>query len=152
LLLAESRRHYADLAQRDYKGPSGHLVWDWQVSGKTLLDVALKRELGAYQDITDNYIVTDALALTPSYQATAKTQLQSSFYLISRRFLGDPGFVIAGTERRVDHVKGVSQTLNYDATRYLRLSATAKRELRVSNIAGFNYGDTSATLSVQFTW
>jgi exopolysaccharide biosynthesis operon protein EpsL len=151
-LLADSRRHYPDLPQRDFNGPAGRAIWDWQASGKTLLELSWRREIGAFQDITDNYIVTDTLATNATYQASAKTQLQGRLYTISRRFLGDPGFVLANTTRRIDHVKGASLTLNYDAARALRLSATLQRELRNSNTAGFNYGDTSATLSMQFNW
>lgn len=152
VLLADTHRRYPDVPQRDFNGPAGHVSWDWQAHGKTLLNLTWKRELAVYQDITDNYIVTDTLALTPTYQASAKTQLQGRLYAVTRRFLGDPGFVLGGFERRVDHVHGASLIWNYDVIQAVRLSANLVRELRSSNTAGFDYADTSATLSVQFTW
>jgi exopolysaccharide biosynthesis operon protein EpsL len=152
MLLAQTRRHYADLPQRDYNGPVGRLNWEWQASGKTLLNAGLKREIGAYQDFTTNYIVTDSVSLTVTYLASIKTQVQGRLENKSRRFLGDPGFVLTGVERRVDHVNSASLSVSHDLAWAMRISASLQKESRRSNTAGFNYDDTSATLSLQITW
>lgn len=151
-LLAYTRRHYPDLQQRDYNGPTGNLTWLLQATGKTQLTFAAKREIGAFIDVTDNYILTDTGTLAAAYQATLKTQVQARFDHRVRRFLGDPGIFIAGAERRIDTSNTASLTVNYDAAWPLRISATVTRDLRSSNAAGFAYADTSAILSLQFTW
>ncbi|HEY4375323.1 MAG TPA: XrtB/PEP-CTERM-associated polysaccharide biosynthesis outer membrane protein EpsL [Burkholderiales bacterium] len=151
-LLAYARRHYADLAQRDYNGPTGSLNWLLQATGKTQLSLGVKREIGAFFDVTDNYILTDSETLGATYQATPKTQVQARFDHRVRRFLGDPGFFIAGTQRRVDTSNTASLTVNYDVAWPVRISATLARDLRSSTAAGFAYADTSAILSLQFTW
>jgi len=151
-LLGYTRRHYPDFQQRDYTGPTGRVTWGWQATGKTLLNLELKRELGAYQDTTNNYIVTDGVSISTIYQASAKTQWQGRLEDKTRRFLGDPGFVFANIERRVDHTKTASLTWGYDVAWPLHLSTALQREWRTSNTAGFSYIDTSATLSMQLTW
>jgi len=151
-LLARTRRHYPDLQQRDFNGLTGRTNWEWQASGKTLLNLGWRREIGAYQDITSNYIVTDAASLTATFQQSAKTQFQGRLENKTRRFLGDPGIVLASTDRRTDRINSAALTYNYDVAWPLRLSANLQRELRTSSAAGFNYADTSATLSMQLSW
>ena len=151
-LLARTRRHYPDLQQRDFNGYTGRANWDWQASGKTLLTLGWKREIGAYQDTTNNYIVTDAVSLTSVYQAGFKTRLQGRLESKERRYLGDPGFVLSSAPRRDDRINSIALTLSHDLTRAAQVTGTVQRELRVSNTNGFNYADTTGTLSLQLTW
>ncbi|MDB5804024.1 MAG: hypothetical protein JWN73_1346 [Betaproteobacteria bacterium] len=151
-LLAYTRRHYGDLSQRDYNGPTGNIYWGYQASGKTTLSLAAKREIGAYFDVTNNYILTDSVTFTSTYQATAKTQLQTRLDHRTRSFLGDPGFILSNAPRRVDRTNSVGLTLNYDVAWPLRVTASLQRELRASNTPGFDYADSSATLALQLTW
>lgn len=150
--LAYTRRHYGDLSQRDYNGPTGNIYWGYQASGKTTLSLTAKREIGAYFDVTDNYILTDSVTLTSTYQASAKTQLQTRLDHRTRSFLGDPGFILNNSPRRVDRTNSVGLTLNYDVAWPLRITASVQRELRGTNAPGFDYADTSATLAFQLTW
>jgi len=151
-LFAKTSRHYPDLPQRDYNGPTGRANWEWQATGKTSFNLGLKREIGAYQDFTTNYIVTDGVSLTAVRQVTAKTQIQGRLEAKTRRFLGDPGIVLNNTERRIDRVNSAGLTLSYQLAWPLVLNATLQNEKRTSNTTGFGYQDTSATLSVQLQW
>lgn len=135
---------------RDYRGANGRLSWDWAISGKTALNVTVRRELSAYQDFVTNFTVTDAVSIAPTWRPTEKLGLFLSFERSRRDYVGDINPLI--NYHRLDALRSAALTAVWDPWRSLRLTASLRRELRDSNDNAFDYKANGAFLAAQLTF
>lgn len=147
-----TERNHDQLSQRDFRGPTGRLSYDWNVTGKTLLNATLWREIWSSDDVNASYVLSNGLSFGPTYNATSKIQLQGKLQYVKRDFGGDPGFVLTSAPQPEDKIKIGSVTATYLPLRSLQLSLTLQTERRDSNIKSREYDDNQAILSGQFTF
>ena len=150
--VAWTSRRNENLPERDFSGPTGRLLYDWAVTGKTALNLTLFREIGATDELTAAYVVSNGISVTPTWTPTAKVSVQGTLSYILRDYQDDPGFVIAAGPQREDRVRTASLTTTYLPLRSLQLSLTLQKQRRSSNIPSNEYDDNLAIGSAQFTF
>jgi hypothetical protein len=140
-------RDHAEQPGRDFSGWVARAGAQWELTGKTRLSAGLVRELAAYQTLDASYYEGDRLYVAPQWQAGVKTWLRLRLEQGERRYKGAlPGALAAG---RQDRLRLASLELQWQALRSLRLTASAQRDERRSNLAGADYNARILALSAQ---
>ncbi|OFZ71269.1 MAG: hypothetical protein A2Z01_02905 [Betaproteobacteria bacterium RBG_16_58_11] len=132
------QRTHDQVPERDFDGLSGRFSFKWQPSGKTALNGALYRNVGAVEDLNANYIVADGMTASAAWTPTDKTRISLDAKLEQRAYAGDPG-IISGLSQRKDEVRSLGAGFDYQAHRLAGLGVSARRESRESNEAGRGY-------------
>ena len=89
-----TKRKYEYASNRDFSGVTGKIGFQWTPTGKAIIDLSWRREIGADQDLISNYAVTKALALRPTWVVTSKVRLGASYERRDRKYGGDPGYYL----------------------------------------------------------
>jgi exopolysaccharide biosynthesis operon protein EpsL len=127
--LGLTTRRYDDFSQRNFSGVTGRVSGTYSLSGKTSVNGALFREIGAWEDNTTNYIVTQGFSVGATQSLTEKVNLQANYQNRMRTFDGDPG-VVTGLPNRSDRLQSLSLSAVWLPTRNVRLDATVSRDTR----------------------
>ena len=150
--VAYTRRELPNLPQRDFSGPTGNLRLNWRTSGKTGLEAAALRTIGAIEDVTTNYIVTDTLSLTPYWLVTSKVRLQANYTYQTRNYEGQPIIIPGVIPERKDRLNYVGGGVIWTPTRNWQLGLNYVYSTRSSNFPGQDFDDNTATATAQFAW
>ena len=154
--IGQTRRTQKELSQRDFSGLTGRLNTNWQATGKLQVAGSIYRNIGAVDDISASYAISDGIRLTPSLQITPKLMLSAETYYENRNFKGDPFpfFSPLFGPRRKDTATGASLSLTYqpDTWALLTLSyQTGKRDTNNQTIANdFTYQMLSFLVVLEF--
>lgn len=153
------------LAQRDFSGTTGSVSWAFLPTGKLSFNTTFSRDTGAessFYNISgtqlsatgDNSRLTNSIAITAAYAATAKIKLNAALRYSRRSLTNDQvvaGIPVQGAEG-VDSLKTLSLGANYEPTRNWQLGCNAQRDLRLASGGLSNsYSNTNANCSAQFT-
>ena len=139
--VAQVRRRHDEFSNRNFSGMTGRLTQDWFVAGKSTVTFVARREIGAYEDITSNYVVTTAARLSANWLATDKLSLNASVERRQRAFQGDPG-LLAGVTQREDRHWNAALSASFEVMRNLLLSLQVSHETRISNLIQRDYKTT----------
>jgi len=150
--LGQTRRAYDFASNRDFSGLTGRIAADWAISGKTSLNAVLRREMGAQEDLVDNYVVTEALALSPRWQLTEKTGFGAVVEWRRRDYGGDPGLVSGSLGDRSDITRRYGLNFDYQPMRSLSLYFSLQHQLRSPSSTGSGYAADSASVSASFVF
>lgn len=154
--LGYTTRKHDQVTQRDFSGMTGRLTYNWALEGKTSINLSLRREIGAVEDIDASYVLTNGITLNPIWYPTAKISLSAKYDWSKRRYQGDPfnqtGSNASGQSARNDTVNKASVSGTYLPLRSLQLSLTFQHERRTSSIEFADYRDNLASLSAQFSF
>lgn len=156
--LGYTTRTHDQVSERDFSGLTGRLTYDWAFDGKTNLNIGIRREIGAVDDIDAAYVLTDGVSLNPVWNPTSKISLAGKYDWSKRRYEGDPFRVIgAGTNPslqsvRKDTVNTASVSGTYTPLRSLRLILTLQHERRSSTREFVPYRDNLASFSAQLSF
>lgn len=154
--LGYTTRKHDQVTERDFSGMTGRLTYNWALEGKTSVDVSLRREIGAVEDIDASYVLTNGISISPVWYPTAKTSLSAKYDWSKRRYEGDPfgilGSNLSGLSIRKDTVNTASLSGTYQPLRSLQLSLTLQHERRTSSRELADYTDNLASLSAQFSF
>ncbi len=147
-----TRRNHDDLPQRDFRGLTGRLVYDWVVDGKSALSLTLRRELSGFDAADATYSDVHGLSLAPSWSPTAKTNLRGRIEYRTVAYRGDPGIVVSNAPQRRDRIEALGLTGSYAPWRFLQLSLTVQTERRKSSNPLLPYRDNLGYFSAQFSF
>lgn len=145
--LGYTQRKYPDFSSRNFDGITGRLNYGWQTTPKLLLSAGLRRELGAQEDLTDNYVVTSALSLAAHWNLAALFAVGGRYEHRYRDYGGDPGLGIAPTVGRDDRTDFVDLYIDYLPLSWLSIRLSVARESRNADNSSADYNDTLTTLS-----
>lgn len=138
--LGRTERSYEFAPNRDFEGSTGRITFNWTPTGKTTVDLSLRREIGAEEDVVANFAVTEAATLRARWAMTAKLTLGAEFEARRRDFGGDPGLAAApggssGDDERsylyglnLTYVPLRSTTVSFAVARRVRTAGDAFRE------------------------
>lgn len=137
-LIARGRVGYVQrqndtVSQRDFSGITGRLSADYLVTGKTLLNAAVYRELGNSDDANASYQLTTGVSVGAAWQATPKLTLRASAQKENRAFEGDTGLLPGQPRRDEDTVSG-SVSLSYSPLRMATVDVGVQAGERKSNV------------------
>ena len=141
--LAYTNRSYDQFASRDYSGPTGTLTFVYLPTGNTSVSLSVYRLIGAFTDVTTNYIVTTGVTLAPTWQATSKLAFGMNAFYQNRDYQGDPGIVTAvlGEDQRKDDLYSVGVNATYAILRSLKGTLYYTYTRRDSNIDQRDFRD-----------
>ncbi len=149
--LGYTRRRYRDLNVRDFSGATGRLQHDWAISGKLSLRTTLRREIGAREDLTDNFVVTKAFSLAPTWAPTTRVALQGAWEWRKRDFGGDPGLV-SGVPEQDDVTRVARLSVSYSPLDNLNLSLSHTHSARASDRSANEYEADVSAISAQYSF
>ena len=88
-----TKRKYDLARNRDFSGGVGKVTFHWMPTGKAIVDLSWRREIGADMDSVSNYAVSQGWSLQPTWIVTSKVRIGASYEYLSRDYGGDPGSV-----------------------------------------------------------
>lgn len=141
-------REYPDVSEKNFSGLTGRLTYDWAPSRKTGLGFTLRREMGAREDVADNFVITRAISVDPSWAVSSKIQLRGRLEWLTRDYGGDP-FPSAAPERD-DKSRAMSVAGEWSPARLVLLRLGVRSERRFASAAAPGYRAESAFLSARF--
>lgn len=86
-----TQRKYDLAPNRDFSGMTGSLALHWVPTGKAVVDLSWRREIGADQDPVSNYAVTQGWTVGPAWLISSKVRLGANYEYLDRSYDGDPG-------------------------------------------------------------
>jgi len=149
--LGYTRRTYSNLSVRDFSGMTGRLQHEWTATGKLSLRTIVRREIGAREDLTDNFVVTKAFSLEPTWAATSRIALKGLWELRQRDYGGDPGLVTGASEQD-DVTRMLRFSLSYSPFDNLHLSVAHTRASRSGDRALNEYSAETNTVAMQYSF
>ncbi len=150
--LGYTQRQYNQLATRDFKGMTGRLTYDWAITGKTLLAVAVWGEVGAVADVISTFAVNKGSSMSISWSPTSKIFMRSDLTRQTQDFRGDSGFVLGVSDPRKDDILTFGATVGYNPIRNIQLLLQGIIEQRDSTrrLVDYNYKLITATIKIDF--
>jgi hypothetical protein len=166
--LSYGRTTYETLTDRDTKGLTGSLGWDWQLTGKTSVNTSISRDSGTETSLAtlaktqgnavgDNSVTTNTFILGASYEATSKIRLNLGARYARRTLANEQvvnGVVVASTEGR-DSVTSVTLGATYVMSRAWQMGCNAAQDTgrpdSGSTTLSTKYTTTQASCNVQLT-
>ncbi len=141
--LAYTNRSYELAPERDFSGPTWNLTYVYLPTGNTSVSLSLYRLIGAFTDVTTNYIVTTGVTLTPTWQATSRLALGLNAFYQDRDYKGRPGILtdLAGEDQRNDDLYSVGINATYAILRSLKGTLYYTWTERDSNVERRNFRD-----------
>lgn len=133
--LGYTSREYQQLSQRNFDGFTGRLSAVHSFSSKTSVNAAIFRQIGAWEDLTANFVLTQGVSLTATQVISDKLSGQFGYSFRNRAFLGDPNFVLTGTPTREDSFNSLSLALTWRPTRLSQVVGAIAHDTRSANDA-----------------
>lgn len=87
-----TQRKYDLASERDFSGVTGKIAVNWMPSGKAIVDLSWRREIGADADLVSNYAITQGWSLRPTWVISSKVRLGATFEYLDRDYGGDPDY------------------------------------------------------------
>lgn len=147
--LARQSRAHEHFPERDYAVLVGRLDYQWQPTGKLLVNGALRRDVAAYQTLGSSYYTADGLTLQPVWQATAKVALRLKYDLEQRRY---QGAIFPGLPELHDTLQSVRLAADWLPRRWGSLSLGVQRDSRESSQGSRAFHSTMVSLDAQINF
>jgi exopolysaccharide biosynthesis operon protein EpsL len=145
--VAREHEHFPD---RDYSGMVGNLSVALHATDKLTFTGNAGRELGAYQSDASSYATTQRVALGAAWKIGAKTTLRGQFDRGRRDFRG--ALADVPDSGRVDQLRNARLAVEWQPSRSMLLTAALEKEKRDSNRAAYDFDNSTATVSAQFSF
>jgi len=146
--LGYTQNRHKQLSMRDFNGVTGRLTYDWSVSGKTLVNTALWREVGPIDNVISTYVVTKGASLGVSWFPASKIFVKGEAAYKSYDFTGE---VSAGPHRK-DDIRTISASLGYFPVSNVQLSLDGVVEKRGSTLDFVDYSSSNIVASVKVSF
>lgn len=141
---------HPNVALRNFSGTTAGASTNWLLSGKTSLNAAWSRDVGAYQAVDANYSQTDALALSANWQAFSKVGLTLRHDVSHVTYLGGP--IPSLQSKRQDDLTNTTLALTWVPDRHYTVTASVQSAARTSNSPGSDYSSTLTALSATLSF
>lgn len=145
-------REHEDLPRRDYTGVNGRVTYGWNLTGKTLINFAVWRQIRSVDDAQASYALTRGVSVNPVWSATSKITVQGRLAYENFDYQGDPNFVAGAAPRREDTVRTASVSVGYKPYDNTELSLGYETEERDSTrrLVDYDYDAFTASVRVDF--
>ncbi len=142
-------RQFDSLSTRNFSGLTGSFLWRWQPTDPLRSEFYVRRNLGAIQLGSSNFIDTVQAGLTVSWRIAAKVTLGAHAGWDLYRFGGDPLSAVGVTQERRDRLRTIGVSATWQAWRNVALIADHRREIRTSNYEAFRFDADITSVFVQ---
>jgi len=137
---------------RDYSGFNARLSGFTQTTGKFSVYGTAWRELGALDDLTANYALTDGITIAPSLSISSKLTLDGTTTSQRRNYSGAQVIEGLTPSNRRDRYQRTSLGLTYKAGSSLSISTALNHEVVDSNLSTFDYRANGVSLKVRYEY
>ncbi|MCK9986467.1 MAG: hypothetical protein AzoDbin1_02939 [Azoarcus sp.] len=150
--IGRTRVSYRLAPERDFTGTIGRIGVVWDATAKTSVELSVRREIGARQDLAANYAVTEAVRLVPKWEVTDKVTLGAGLEWRRRDYRGDPELLGGGVvrERPADNSYRYGLTAEYRPLRALSFAFGVQRQVRDGSRSLSGYSANTADVSMRF--
>ena len=158
---AHLARDHAHFPQRDFSGFVGNLNLDWAVTSKIRLSSGWIHDLINFQtsptfllpgfrSFSSSYAIVDRFFFAPVWQITEKTtlRLRYDYSMLNLRGAVTP----LPFDNRSDSTHSGLIALDWRPLNLLMVSTSLQRDHRSSNLTGFDYDATMASISATFNF
>jgi hypothetical protein len=145
-------RQHRELPQRNFDGLTGRLTARYGLTRRTSFNASVFREIGAFDNVTTTYILTQGASAGVQHEITPKLSAQAQYIFRNRQFTGDPGFVIAQQPPRDEDIQLVSFGLVWQAERNIRVNANYSYSTRTANLPLFDFAVNTFSVSGQISF
>lgn len=147
-----TQRQYDQLPERDFSGGTGRLIYDWNLTAKTLLNAAVWRELTAADNLSAGYVVSRGVTFGPRWSVTPKTTVQAVAGQERRDYEGDPRLVVASASERADKLNSLAVAVAYLPFRKTQIALGYEAGKRTSTqaLADYRFQSVNGSLRVEF--
>lgn len=150
--LGGSDREYPQFSERDFRGLTGRLSYDWTPTSKLSLNVLARREIGAEADLVDNFVVTESVSMAPAWALTSDFSIGAGYEWRKRTYGGNPALGVVSDVGKDDTTDIARLSGNYAPIRNLKFTVLVQREARDSNNSAREYDADLVSAAVQFNW
>lgn len=137
-------RDHDNFSKRDYSGLQSGLTYTWAPTAKIRFAIAMSSNLAAFQSDTNSYTRTNSISISPIYDFSEKIKFRASVNMVDRNFEGDG---VIASQGREDEISSASIGVDWLPTNYLSFGLTVQQTHQDSNIVGFDFDDTTASVS-----
>lgn len=150
--LGYTDRRYDQLSARDFKGGTGRLIYDWNLTGKTVFNAAAWRELTAADDLSASYVVSRGLTVGPRWAVTPKITVQATVTQERRDYQGDPRVILTGIAERADKLDSLGAAVAYLPLRKIQVAFGYETGERSSTraLTDYRFHSVNGSLRVEF--
>ena len=153
--LVRKLRRNEHIPQRDFSGIAGDISYAWKASEKLEFTLGASRDLSPFSAFgntsqSSNYKLDHRLSLSSSWQTSAKTVVNLSLSRTLSDYRGD--VLSVGGAARSDDLRSAQLGFNWGVKRFLSLNASLGRDLRTSNITGFQFSNNSASVGAELNF
>lgn len=141
------KREHDNFDDRDYSGMVGRLLYRWDITDKTQLNVSVSRNLYSYQEAENSYYIAETFSISPVWEYSPKTTLRARYDYSEREYRGA---IVSIPELRDDRLQMFLLAADWKATRNIIVTGALQRDKRSSNFEDFDYNATSASINAQF--
>lgn len=145
--VAYVKREHDHFDSRDYSGMTGRVLYRWDVTGKTQINVALARNIYNYQEDENSYYVQETFSIGPVWNYSPKTSFRARYDYSDRDYRGA---IIPVAEMREDKLHTFLVAADWKAARNIIVTGILQRDKRESNLESNDYNATSASINAQF--
>ncbi len=147
--IAYTNRRFPNSAIRSFNGPTWRVQLDWAPTVKTGVNFLFRREIGATDDITATYVLTQGPRISPYWLISTKVRLDIYYDYVSRDYEGEP-VVFSGAPPIEDRYQYAGLGFTWTPTTNWLLRAGYRYGTRRSNYPTRQFDDNSAYGTVQF--
>lgn len=145
-----TQQKFDHLNSLDFADFIGRANINWQITGKTMLNLSGWREIGQANDINATFVQRHGLLLKPSWLTTPKITLELPISYEQQDYLGDSGFSPnKPAQARVDKLSRIGMNLIYKPLENTKVSLFIQHEERKSTNLRSNYESQSAGINMQ---
>ncbi|HSI22031.1 MAG TPA: XrtB/PEP-CTERM-associated polysaccharide biosynthesis outer membrane protein EpsL [Methylophilaceae bacterium] len=141
------KREHDNFDDRDYSGMVGRLLYRWDITDKTQLNVSVARNLYSYQEAENSYYIAETFSISPVWEYSPKTTFRARYDYSEREYRGA---IVSIPELRDDRLQMFLLAADWKATRNIIVTGALQRDKRSSNFEDFDYNATSASINAQF--
>lgn len=141
------KREHDNFDDRDYSGMVGRLLYRWDITDKTQLNVSVSRNLYSYQEAENSYYIAETFSISPVWEYSPKTTFRARYDYSEREYRGA---IVSIPELRDDRLQMFLLAADWKATRNIIVTGALQRDKRSSNFEDFDYNATSASINAQF--
>jgi len=141
------KREHDNFDDRDYSGMVGRLLYRWDITDKTQLNVSVSRNLYSYQENENSYYIAETFSISPVWEYSPKTTFRARYDYSDREYRGA---IVSIPELRDDRLQMFLLAADWKATRNIIVTGALQRDKRSSNFEDFDYNATSASINAQF--
>jgi len=159
------QRNHDNFSQRDFSGFVGNFNLNWAMTGKTRLVASWARTLGNFQtsatgtafnpvfdQFATSYLKTDRFSLEPTWQIDDKVALRMRYDYSMMDFLGGVTTSATSLDQRNDKMHSGMVALDWQLHKTFSLSAMLNHDHRNSNLTGFGFHRSAASVTARITF